>query len=72
MTAAGHMPRQLRSAPKKNPRKKNSSAIGATTATRKATADQRDGAVVDAELLRAASSSAGSSPKIAMNAAVNA
>ena len=32
------MPRQLRSAPKKKPRKKNSSAIGATTATRNATA----------------------------------
>ena len=36
--AAGHGPFQLRSAPKKKPRKKNSSAIGATTATRKATA----------------------------------
>ena len=38
MIAAGHTPFQARSEVKKNPRKKNSSATGATTATRKATA----------------------------------
>ena len=53
MIAAGHRPFQLRSAAKKKPRKKNSSAIGATTATRNATA-------ISATVLSSTPSSSGS------------